>query len=450
MSSAADIEDRELHASLENVLERLIRDLFTHLPDEVIPQKELVERTEEQFVSTYVPDYHDLMTTYMEHWTDYAEYSQCVDAFMGSQVYTNESVFTVVNDAESREHIGRVMVPRLFAQYFERNAGIDFNGDVFREVYLEFEDYLNSDTAHFRSWALLSNFSMDIKQLDLSERLRIRRVTPEERTVARDNVAKGTLSRFDLMDDFLIEAEFELPKNPDEAIQLNEGREQFDAAMLGLRLFEKGGDVRYKAVFTEQFPVNYSSMGTSSTAGETRQGVLSQNCNLSEVEAEEFKEFWSQYQDYLQLDENESISAPLRRFSQMDEKSILEDALIDSVIAFESTLLEEMSHGESYRFRMPLRASLLLNERSEHDRDFIYQFFRELYDTRSAIVHRGQKMNDTEVEDVKMNPKEFTLQAREFLQDTLLEYIQRIEQGQSIQRVNKDIDQALRKTENST
>lgn len=450
MSKAADIEDQELHASLKNVLEKLIQDLFNHLSDDAIPKKELVEKKEGEFTVRYTADYQDLMTSFTDHWTNYPEYSQCVDAFMGSHVYTDEAVFTGVNDAESREHIGRVVVPRLFAQYFERNDGLEFNEDLFREVYLGFEEHLKSEIALFRSWALLSNFSMNIDQLDLSDGLRIRAVSPEERTFAKNNIGSGYLSRFDWMDDFLIEAEFELAKNPADAIHLDEGRNQFDGTMRAFRLFDKGGDVRYKAVFTGQFPVNYSSMGRSTIAGETRRGVFSQKCNLSEEAAREFKEFWSKYQEYHQLEKGESISAPLRRFSQMDEKSILEDALIDNVIAFESTLLEEVSHGESFRFRMPLRASLLLDKRSEYDREFIYHFFRELYDTRSSIVHQAQKIDDKNIEDVEMNPKEFTIQARKFLRETLLEYIRRIEQGDSIQQVNKEIDQVLRNAEYST
>lgn len=444
MSDETEIEDRELHASLENLLQKLIDDLFTHLPDEVIPQKEVVEKTKGQFVSTYTPDYFDLMTTYTEHWTDYAEYSQCVDAFMGSHVYTEKSILSFVNDAESREHLARVVVPRLFAQYFERKESRRFDEDVFKEVYLVFENHLERDTVSFRSWALLSNFEMDIDELKLEDNLRIRRVTPEERSKVKNSISTGSLSRFDLIDDFLIEAEFELSKNPDGPIQLSEGQEIFDAAMLALRLFDEGGDVRHKSIFTEQFPVNYSDIGTKTSSDKTRHGVLSESCNLDRGDTKQFKEFWTQNRSYFQLEESESISAPLRRFTQMDEKSTVEDALIDSVIAFESTLLEEVSHGESYRFRMPIRASLLIDERSKHGRDFIYHFFRELYDTRSAIVHRGSKITDTEIKDQEMNPKQFTLQARDFLRQVLIEYIQRIERDQNIQQVNQEIDQALR------
>lgn len=92
------------------------------------------------------------------------------------------------------------------------------------------------------------------------------------------------------------------------------------------------------------------------------------------------------------------------------------DALIDSVIAFESTLLQEIGQTESYRFRMPLRALLLLEDASDYDRDFIYQFFRELYDSRSAIVHRGSEIDGAEFEDQELNAEEFTALAREFLQ----------------------------------
>lgn len=120
------------------------------------------------------------------------------------------------------------------------------------------------------------------------------------------------------------------------------------------------------------------------------------------------------------------------------------DALIDSVIAFESTLLQEIGQTESYRFRMPLRALLLLEDASDYDRDFIYQFFRELYDSRSAIVHRGSEIDGAEFEDQELNAEEFTALAREFLQQTLVEYMKNLEQDRSMQQVNQKMDQALR------
>jgi hypothetical protein len=246
------------------------------------------------------------------------------------------------------------------------------------------------------------------------------------------------------MNDFLIEAEFELSKNPDGPIEVNEGQEKFDAVMLALRLFSEGGDAHHKSVFTEEHPMNFSSMSGTTSGGETANGALNERCQLNEEDAGDFKEFWNKYKSYFYLEERNSITNPLRRFNQMDQKSILEDALIDSVIAFESTLLQEIGQTESYRFRMPLRASLLLEKSTGRNRDFIYQFFRELYDARSAIVHRGSEISSIEIEDQNLTPKEFIHQAREFLRHTLIEYIQHLEEGESMQQVNQGLDRALR------
>lgn len=444
MANAQKFEDRKLHTNLENLLEKVISDLFTHLPDEVIPEKELIERGEDGFRSRSKPDYQELMLTYADTWRDYSEYSHCVDAFMGSDLYTEESVFSTLHNTESRNHIHQVVVPRLFDRYFQQKGEIEFDENLFKEVYLEFEEYLNSDTVLFRSWAFLANYEMDSERVELDDRLRIRRVTPQERTAARNRVSMGNLSRFDLMDDFLIEAEFEVSKNPEGAISLDEGQEMFDAVMLALRMFNEGGDVRYKSVFTDMFPVNYSMAGAMSSPGGNHQGVLNEDCELSRKEVENFNSFWNNYQNYFKLKESISISNPLRRFYQMDKKTIVEDAVIDSVIAFESTLLEEIGQTESYRFRMPLRASLLLDEVSERDRDFIYQFFRRLYDARSMIVHRGQEINGIKIGNKEMNANEFTSQAREFLRQTLIEYIKWLAQDQSINQVNQELDEALR------
>lgn len=447
MSSTQEFEDSELHASLEIFLKKVIADLFTHLPEEVIPRKELVVKEDEDLITMSELDFEGMMTGYSDTWSEYSEYSHCVEAFLGSAIYTDDSLLAMFGDSENKDHIRRNVIPTLFGQYFERVEEIQFEEEAFDEVYLELEEYLKRDILRFRSWALLSNFEMDDEELVLGDDLRIRRVTPAERAEVKDSVTRGNLNRFDLMDDFLIEAEFELSKNPDGPVELNDGVEKFDAVMRALRLFGEGGDVRYKSVFTDQYPVNYSAVGTSSSPGESPRGVLSERCELSEEDTEEFEEFWSQYQSYFHLKEKDSITNPLRRFNQMDKKSVIEDAIIDSVIAFESTLLQEIGQTESYRFRMPLRASLLLDEISDRDRDFIYEFFRELYDARSAIVHRGQEINEVEIKDAEMDAREFTQQAREFLRQTLLEYVQHLEQEKSIQQVNQQIDQALRDAE---
>jgi hypothetical protein len=214
--------------------------------------------------------------------------------------------------------------------------------------------------------------------------------------------------------------------------------------MLALRLFSEGGDAHHKSVFTEEYPINFSSIGSKTSGGETANGALNERCQLDEGDAGEFKEFWNNYKSYFYLEERNSIVNPLRRFNQMDQKSILEDALIDSVIAFESTLLQEIGQTESYRFRMPLRASLLLEKSTGRNRDFIYQFFRELYDARSAIVHRGSEISSVEIEGQNLSPKEFIHQSREFLRHTLIEYIQHLEEGESMQQVNQRLDRALR------
>lgn len=444
MVDALQFEDSELYSSLEILLEKLVEDLFTHLSDEFTPQRELVVKGDESLRTIHEPDYQRLMTTYRDTWSEYAEYSHCVEAFLGSTIYTEDSLLEIANDVNSRDHIGRVVVPRLFAEYFERIGDLKFNEGVFGEVYREFEEYLQRDFVQYRSWALLSNFEMETEELVLGDQLRIRKVTPEERSEIKDGVTKGMLTRFDVMNDFLIEAEFKLSKNPNGSIELDEGQEKFDAVMLALRLFSEGGDAHHKSVFTEEHPMNFSSMSGTTSGGETASGKLNERCQLDQEATVEFKEFWDKYKSYFYLEERNSIINPLRRFNQMDQKSILEDALIDSVIAFESTLLQEIGQTESYRFRMPLRASLLLENSTGKDRDFIYQFFRELYDARSAIVHRGSDISSVEIEGQNLSPKEFIQQSREFLRRTLIEYIQYLEEGESMQQVNQRLDRALR------
>jgi len=165
---------------------------------------------------------------------------------------------------------------------------------------------------------------------------------------------------------------------------------------------------------------------------------------LEDSEVEEFKQFWNTYSQRLVPAGDSNISTAIRRFNQTFSKETEEDQLIDCVIGFEATLLKEVTHGESYRFRLPLRAALFLDEGSDYSREYIYRFFRAIYDARSSVVHTGGELGAQEICGEEVRPREFVNRTRSFLRQTIIQYLDNEAEGKNVDQTNQEIDEAMR------
>ncbi len=115
---------------------------------------------------------------------------------------------------------------------------------------------------------------------------------------------------------------------------------------------------------------------------------------LSEVEAPEFLELWR-----LLEAGSDQIAFSLRRFNLAFDRELLDDRIVDLVIAAESLFLGALGvqdRGE-LRFRFAIRAAKFIEHLTYSERD-VYQVMRRAYDARSAIVHGGSP-NDTRLPD---------------------------------------------------
>lgn len=164
---------------------------------------------------------------------------------------------------------------------------------------------------------------------------------------------------------------------------------------------------------------------------------------LLDDQIEDFKSFWNDYSSSLG-GEDTSLSTALRKFNQSYEKANAEDRLIDCAIAFESTIIKELRQTESYRYRLPIRAALLLAGSEKEQREYVYRFFREIYDARSRVVHTGDSIDSVSVQNESYPPRKFVHQTREFLRQTLVRYLELLDEYPSIDEVNRAMDRAMR------
>lgn len=186
------------------------------------------------------------------------------------------------------------------------------------------------------------------------------------------------------------------------------------------------------------------------------------NYSLPEEDIPNFQEFFDKYGEYM-IDGKEHprfshhhdlISRPLGRFNDMYKDAGLGDKIVDGVIAFESTLLKDLGTQSSITFRLGLRASLLLENRVPYSRDFIRDFFDNLYFARGRVVHHDDTIQEIiskdkfkKLQEEKMTPHEFVQLTRYFLAETLSLYIKKEKQdGMSITEVNQKLDDIVRNT----
>lgn len=109
------------------------------------------------------------------------------------------------------------------------------------------------------------------------------------------------------------------------------------------------------------------------------------NFHLSESEIPLFLNLWK-----LLEKESTQFEFSIRRFNLAFDRRLLDDRLVDLIIAAEALFLGDTGvkdRGE-LRFRFSLRAAKFV-EHPKYDEFAVYRLMRSAYDARSAIVHGG-------------------------------------------------------------
>lgn len=111
---------------------------------------------------------------------------------------------------------------------------------------------------------------------------------------------------------------------------------------------------------------------------------------LDEIETTDLQGLWAQLSSGV-LEERRFLAASLRRFNLALDRDLMEDRIVDLMIAGESLFLHDVGRpqdrGES-RFRLALRAAAFA-ESTQYTKRQAFRVMREGYDVRSQIVHGG-------------------------------------------------------------
>lgn len=156
-----------------------------------------------------------------------------------------------------------------------------------------------------------------------------------------------------------------------------------------------------------------------------------------------FRKFWNDFQAYIKLSDA-SFSGVLTRLNMSYQKESPEDQLVDCVIEFEESLLQGITQTESYRFRLPLRGSLLTNQ-FIRDREDRFWFFRDVYDARSMVVHENKDLERFSTDYGSVD--EFIQTVRAALCEVVVEYMKNLNYGVNVDQTNQNLDSAAKNAE---
>lgn len=336
--------------------------------------------------------FHRLTDSMESRWTELPHYTDCAGAFASSDLYKKElglakrhDVIEDVNEPE--EHIRNDSLPKVFTRYLEKQGDLTFEEETFKQVYREFEDYLDSEEIVYRSFAILTGFQMEDEELKLESDLKLKMLNEDK---VRDLTphARRRLTHGDNGSP-VIEKTFQRPKFAD--LDLSDTLDAVDDVITSLRLFEKNGDVRYRHVITT--PLSPFHKDEDIRGGEPGMTFFDSPYRLESDSCEEFKSFWDVISNQID-DPPETYRIALDKFSNSFHRQNENDRLLDSVITLEALYLREGEQQEM-SYRLSQRGALFLAD-SVDDAKEIKQNLKKAYSTRSTLVHGGTANVDHE------------------------------------------------------
>ena len=292
-------------------------------------------------------------------------------------------------------------------EFFLPDQGIaEFNVIKFDAVYSEIEHYLYTQEMEFENITPLCGFTMEDSKLSLTENISIEKLSEKEILEFFNIGIKLGISKknheeiVEEIHPYAIKESYKFHKNFSnvflflkELDKENYFSNKTEGAVIdALRIYKEG----------KFFPLATVKRSNGILSGTFALGpsydviseALAKNCmprnqyKLLNCEFEEFKSFWKEKTKHSLLEKEKSfLSVAIRRFSQSNERDIVEDRIIDLMIAAEAIFL---SSGGSFqgelKYRISHRASMFIETDAGRQR-YLFDFMKKAYDVRSAIVH---------------------------------------------------------------
>jgi hypothetical protein len=341
----------------------------------------------------------------------------------------------------------RFLVPTI-ANYLEKQRSVDFNEEVFQEVYYQLEDYLNRDSLQVRVYYELQGLEGDEAEVVLSETHRIYKIDEAEINRLWSIVSPPGFPAqlfphrsWPMPGTYLLAALVSIQKSELGNLSLamlDEGKRTTSA----LRFSALGaGPVNFYTYKEEGFE---ASIGRLGFAPSLKGGRFSYG--LSPESAETLKRNWPTAYEFSSALQKTPEKTPMHlriaglRFSSSCDKETREDRLIDYAIAFEALFTKE---DDAISYRLPLRTAAFIGD-TEVRRSDVFALIKTTYDLRSRLAHGRSQLDDSvKVGGVKISPEELLDKVGAVLFDSLHRFLQSRKRTTSKDEVLRQIDQAI-------
>jgi hypothetical protein len=335
------------------------------------------------------------------------DYEQCADGLRSDEVVGPHLDCLVGTSRSARRLEAENILTSLIYAMLDDEGGLTFTSEKFHSKWQELVGFCGADRIISKSIAPLPHLVVPAFPLRLNDELVLDRLTDDEVTRCYQvGVIRPTSMRFPLIEGTTavgIRRETFPPKvlrRGDEPPEFPEAEEE---GGFGRRPYFRDdlvtGDVLSALRLFKRTQVRTAGLASWTDApwlaGTTEYRVLGQwpyggSFELLEGEASQFLELWR----LLEGGGAARFRFSIHRFNLAFERGLLDDRIVDLVIAAESLLLSDlgrMDRGE-HRFRVALRAAKFIEHPSYGERD-VFRVMRRAYDVRSAIVHGGSPEN---------------------------------------------------------
>jgi len=288
------------------------------------------------------------------------------------------------------------IVYRPLSQFLTDTDIMAFDEQIFETEYLKIENGLFSTDIEFERITPLCGFSTDTPDLALGPNLSVVELSDSEITQLLKLGIKigesfGPENFIHQIHKFAVKLTYSLPKIiGDEEIEGSIEthnpyiKGDFEQSVLNaLRLYKEG---QVYPITTISKSKSIFSRGVSYSHGTPARFFMINKFQLIKDEKDNFIEFWKVYHG-LNIPEKHYLSVAIRRFSQANERTSVEDKIIDYLICAEALFL---SSGGSFqgelKYRLSHRVAMFIENDTEKQRE-MFKFMQKAYDVRSAIVH---------------------------------------------------------------
>lgn len=359
------------------------------------------------------------------------------DPVFGTQLDTLVGTVLGGHRVETQAFLDGLLVAQL------RRSSFDLDEDSFLESYLDAESAFYEDELNFSLVEPLVGLTIDGGPIELVPGLEIARLTDEEIAACLEMellpLPFPPFGGVTFVDDRFrhgIRYRYALPKRVSDdhdeaahalAVELLEKQDDMlNSVVQALRLF-KGGTLSAAGRLTSS--TSWFLRGSRSYAHGTHQpGIGGNQYALLKSDEANLRELWAKLTSDL-VTRRKALMLALRRFSLADDRLLLDDKMLDLMIAAEALFLTDSGPEEDrgeLSYRLSLRAGFLLGDDGQSRRES-FQHMRRAYRVRSKIAHGGEVTTVKLGDGSEVDLAEFVKSTHRVIREAIIAVIDRVQ-----------------------